>query len=299
MKRFGLIVLLFCMAALPARAAGEHTARAPSDSVLYRLVTSAFNEARLTARLELSPYRWSHEIPLLEGTSDQGRLLSSRLRPATIYLGGLEVGAEYRGLRLFGWYRFNMGNKNVGLLPSEGTGVRFANGDAASGGLASPEFSGYGARIQYAPTVWRRLALGAGFSYHHRGESLRPDCDPDCGGGIMTESTTDLYSLYLPAEYRFAWGTLHAKAGMSLWGHHESWYSLGVAYGNPPGPGNLSKAEWEFKNADPRVWSAEVGVAVPAYGFMLRPSLHVRRLWMEGAYTETVGGLKLQVGLPF
>ena len=221
MKRFGLIVMLFCMAALPARAAGEHTARAPSDSVLYRLITNAFDEARLTARLELSPYRWSHEIPLLEGTSVQGQLLSSRLRPATIYLSGLEVGAEYRALRLFGWYRFNMGNKNVGLLPSEGTGVRFKNGDAAAGGLASPEFSSYGARVEYAPTIWRRLVLGGGLSYHHRGESLRPACDPECNSAIGVDNTTDLFSLYIPVQYHFGWGILHAKAGTSLWGRHH------------------------------------------------------------------------------
>jgi hypothetical protein len=77
---------------------------------------------------------------------------------------------------------------------------------------------------------------------------------------------------------------------MGLWGRHDTLYLL---------PGNLPKDEWEFEETAPRAWSAEVGVAVPVYSFMVRPSLHVRRLWMEGAYTETVGGLKLQVGLPF
>lgn len=292
MKRLSFLALLLCLAAAPAARAQTTTrgANADSDSTLYRIVTGAFNEARLTARLELSSYRWGHRIPLLKRTLDQGRSLSPHLRPATIYLAGLVAGAEYRDLRFFGWYRFNMGNKNVGLLPSEGTSVRFENGDAAAGGLASPEFSSYGARVEYAPTVWKRLALGAGFSYHHRGESLRPDCDPECNSAIGADTTTDLFSLYVPARYRFGWGLLHAKAGMGLWGRHDTLYLL---------PGNLPKDEWEFEETAPRAWSAEVGAAVPVYSFMVRPSLHVRRLWMEGAYTETVGGLKLQVGLPF
>lgn len=300
MKRLGLIAVFLCLAVTSVHAEGaRNSAPAPADSILYRLVTSAFDEARLTARIELHAYRWNHEVPLIDGTTHEGRPLDGHLQPATIYLGGLEAGAQYRAVRLFGWYRFNMGNKNVGLLPSGETGVRFKNGDAASGGLASPEFSGYGGRIEYAPTVWRNLALGGGFAYRHRGASLRPDCDPDCGSGILTESTTDLFLLHLPVRYRFAWGTLHLKAGMSLFGSHQSEYNLDIAYSNPPELGNLTKAKWEFEEASPQVWSAETGVALLAYGFMLRTSMHIKRLWLEGAYTETVGGVKLQVGLPF
>ena len=312
MKRLIFSVLLVCLTTGHARAqttrsARPYALRASADSVLYRFMTSAFDEARLTARLELGAYQWNHAIPLLEGTSHEGQPLDPRLKPATIYLAGLVAGAEYRAARIIGWFRFNMGNKNIRLLPSEGTGSRFKNGDLAAGGLASPEFMAYGTRVEYTPTIWKNLSLGGGLSYHHRGETLRPDCDPECSAGVKVDNTTDLYSLYVPARYRFGWGTLHASAGMSLWGRHRTLYTLGIASDDQtpgpnepaPNPDNLKKVRWKFKESDPRAWTAEVGAAVPFYGFMLRPSLHVRRLWMEGAYTETVGGLKLQVGLPF
>ena len=303
MKRFLLSALLFCCAAFPARGDAVHVkhvySNAPADSVLYRLVRSAFNEARLTARLEMSAYQWAHEIPLLEGTSHEGQLLSPRLSPTTIYLGGLEAGAEYRrALRFFGWYRFNMGNKNLGLLPSGQTRVRLKNGSAAVGDLASPEYSAYGAHVEYTPTVWRGLAIGGGVSYHHRGESLVSAGNGDYGG-IRTESTTNFFSLYVPARYQFEWGAIHAKVGTSLFGNHESEYFLGIAYSNPPEPGNLETPLWTFEDANPRAWSAEAGAAVPLYGFMVHAGLHVKRLWVEGGYTETIGGLKLQIGLPF
>ena len=312
MKRLLTPALLLCSLAflgqeVEAQPAARLSPGASGDSTLYRLVSSVFDEARLTARLELGSYWWNHAIPLLEGTSHEGRALDSRLEPATIYLAGLVAGAEYRAARIFGWFRFNMGNKNVGLLPSERTRVRFRNGDAAAGALASPEFKAYGVRSEYVPVVWDDLALGGGLSYRYRSEYLPPACDPECDAGIRVESGTNLFSLYVPARYRFGWGTLHARAGMSLWGDHKTLYRLGIASDDqtpgpnepPPNPGNLKKSRWKFTDADPHLWTAEAGLAVPVRGFMIHADLHVERIWLEGAYTETVGGLKLQVGLPF
>ncbi len=307
-KRFGLIVLLFSLTAVPARAEISRIVQAHPDSSFYQVLTSFFDRMELTARLELDAYRWVQDVPLIGGAPVKDRKLSSRLRPVTLYLGGIEAGVRFRQVRLFSWFRSNLGDGNVHLLPSGRTGIRFRSGEVL-GELTGVRLHSYGVRMEYAPEVFSSLALGGGLAYRTRASSVGPVLldSPGVGGSILykARSKAQLLYLYVPARYRFTWGKLQGRAGITLTSRHQSLYQPQIAYYNPaPGeppapPGTVQKSDWEFRDANPHAWFAEAGVAVPVYGFMLHVGLHVERIRLEGAYTETIGGLRLQVGLPF